>query len=95
MTIHKSSIHFALMDDLPQDSVDEYYTATRDGYLTLQGYLPTNHNSFCSNNPNLDPPSAHFRWVHRGKLLTISRTGFDPCLDRGAAVPGRWTKIDG
>jgi CubicO group peptidase (beta-lactamase class C family) len=93
ITVSKDSIHFAIMDNKPEDSVDEFYTATPDGSLTLGGYLPTNHNSFCATDPHLDPPTATFHWTHKGNHLIITRIAFDPCLDRGATVPGTWTKL--
>jgi CubicO group peptidase (beta-lactamase class C family) len=89
----KDSIHFALLDNKPEDSVDEYYTATPAGGLTMGGYLPANHNSFCTAGPHLDPATATFHWDHQGNHLIISRIAFDPCLDRGATLPGTWTKI--
>jgi CubicO group peptidase (beta-lactamase class C family)/transcriptional regulator with XRE-family HTH domain len=90
MTIKKESIHFVVADG---GTVDEYYTATADGGLSLLGYLPSNENSFCSDDPHLDPPAGSYHWTHWGNTLIITRLTFDPCLDRGAIMPGRWTKI--
>jgi len=78
---------------IPGFMVEEYFTATSAGRLTMTGYLPANQNSFCSDNPHQDPPLGVYRWSRRKNLLIISRTGFDPCLDRGALLPGQWTKI--
>jgi hypothetical protein len=91
--IGTGSIHFALMDYKPEDSVDEYYTATENGRLTLGRYTPANHNSFCSDNPHSVPPTGTYSWARQGNALIITRTTFDPCLDRGATLPGTWTKI--
>jgi hypothetical protein len=71
----------------------EYYTASGDGQLTVLGYLPTNGGSFCSLVPTEAPPPGSYRWERRGKRLIITRAAFDPCLDRGALLPGTWTKI--
>lgn len=71
----------------------EYYTATRDGRLTLLGYPQGNGSSFCSLLPTETPPTGAYRWVRQGTYLVITRTAFDPCLDRGALMPGRWTKV--
>jgi serine/threonine-protein kinase len=93
INIGKDAIHFALITDLPENSSDEYYTATEDGLITLGNYTPENHNSACSDNPHQNPPATTYRWARQGNLLTISRIAFDPCLDRGATMPGKWTKI--
>jgi CubicO group peptidase (beta-lactamase class C family) len=93
ISIAKGAIHFALLDNLPAHSVDESYTATPDGRLTLVGYAPANHNTFCTDNPHQDPPPGVYRWARQGTVLRITRVSFDPCLDRGATLPGRWTKI--
>ncbi len=93
ITISKDSVHFALLDNKPEDSVDEYYAATPTGGLTMGGYTPVNRNSFCSENPHRDPPPGTYRWANQGKVLTITRTAVDPCLDRGAIMPGQWMRV--
>lgn len=38
-------------------------------------------------------PTGSYRWARQGQTLIITRMAFDPCLARGALLPGRWTKI--
>ena len=74
-------------------AADEYYQATRGGLMTFLGYPPTNHSSYCSTLPSETPPTGYYHWSLHRRTLTIKRVRFDTCPDRGAFVPGVWTKV--
>ena len=81
------------VDVAPDFRVEEYFTATTDGRLTMTGYTPANRTASARTFPP-GSPSRLLSLVAPGNLLIISRAGFDPCLDRGALLPGQWTKTE-
>jgi hypothetical protein len=91
MTIRTGWIDFGPPGTPPE--VEEHYAATRAGRLTLLGYPPGNQSGFCSVIATETPPTGSYRWARQGKYLIITRITFDPCLDRGAVLPGRWTRV--
>ncbi len=93
MTIRTGWIDFFAPNVNGPPIVQEYYTATPDGRLTLLGFPPGNQSNFCSVIPSETPPTGYYRWARRGNSLIITRISFDTCLDRGALMAGRWTKI--
>jgi hypothetical protein len=92
LTIHKGWIDFGLPGGTCCD-VAEYFIATPDGRLTMEGYLPGNQTSWCSYNPHLDPPTCDYRWKRQGDALTITTIKDAQCIDRPGVLPGHWTKI--
>ena len=72
---------------------NEYYQATPGGTMTFLGYPLDNTSSYCSTLPSETPPTGYYRWTLHRRTLTIKRVRFDTCPDRGAFVPGVWTKV--
>jgi hypothetical protein len=94
ITIHRNSIHFALLNDHPDSSTDEYFKASQDGHLTLMGYLPLNQNNVCSGNLHDPAPNGVYHWSRRNGFLLITRIKDGGiCADRAGFISGRWTKV--
>ncbi len=94
ITIHRNSIHFALLNDHPDSSTDEYYQTSRDGHPTLMGYLPLNQNNFCAGNLHDPAPNGYYRWARQSRFLIITRIKDGGiCPDRAGIFTGRWTRV--
>jgi hypothetical protein len=94
ITIHRNSIHFALLNNQPDSSSDEYYQASQHGHLTLMGYLPYNQNNLCSANLHEASPNGYYHWARQNGFLIITHVKDDGgCPDRAGILTGRWTKV--
>jgi serine/threonine protein kinase/transcriptional regulator with XRE-family HTH domain len=94
IAILRNSIHFALLNNQPDSSSDEYYQASQNGHLTLMGYLPFNQNNLCSANLHEASPNGYYHWARQNGFLVITHVKDDGgCPDRAGILTGRWTKV--
>ncbi|MEA2386128.1 MAG: hypothetical protein QOJ22_302 [Thermoleophilaceae bacterium] len=66
--------------------VQQDYTATDSGQLTIRGYQHPEEGSFCG--PEI-AQNAAYTWKKAGDKL-ILRAVTDPCADRDSTLAGTW-----
>jgi hypothetical protein len=67
--------------------VQQDYTATAEGKLTIHGYQHPEEGAYCG--PEV-PQNATYSWKRAGDKLTL-RAVSDPCADRDSTFTGTWT----
>jgi hypothetical protein len=70
-------------------AVAQTYSATKQGHLSVIGYVNPNQASFCG--PDI-PQSAAYDWNLSGNNLTL-KAAHDGCADRDSILQGQWTRV--
>jgi hypothetical protein len=90
LVIAKATMRFEGIDPAggPPVTIDQDFTATGGGRLTIEGYRHPEVGSFCG--PEI-PQNASYRWRTTGGALRLEAVR-DRCADRDSLLAGEWRR---